>query len=144
MLSATDGPDGDRRTVDIPAQDAQIVGDSGVRSKDALGLAVKLVGVGDAGDATHDDLRGKVRESLASQMVGQLVEAELSKGLGLPCLFTKEVTGSVGELQRLQEQGSLLISWQQLDFGSELHSSSIAQGGWNVKCGKEDRHSSPQ
>jgi len=131
-------PNRDRLLINVPAQNASIVGDATSQVERAFGLAIQLVGVGHFSDATHHDLRRQFRERLAGIVVGQLVQFELPKGLGFPRAVAQVIASRVRQFKRAPERSSLLRRRQELDLSGKFHVLNIAQKCHVVKYRKEE------
>ena len=141
-LSTVHCPDRDFGLVNVPAQNAVIIGDRAIGLESPLGVPVQFVGVGNAGDTAHDHLSRQTKSG-ACFVVGQFVEAILPELFTLPRPRADSVTGSVGRFHRLFECGKLSSRRKEFDLRHEVHASSVARNGSSVKYGKNRAHFSP-
>lgn len=125
FLATVNRPDGDRLFVELPTEDAVVVGDRTQRGKPALSLLVQLVGVCDLGDGTYRHLCRQAK-LFADQIVGGMVQIVLPKLLGHPRDTTDFVSGFVGRHKGLSQRFGLLFARLQLDLRNQFHAYSIA------------------
>jgi len=138
MQTSLDRPDRDLLFIfGFPREDALIVGDSTQGLEDSLALVVKFVGVGDAGDSPHDNLRGEIGKLLSSVVIGKFVQGVLPEYLGFPGALAQMVAGLVGAFNGALQRIGLLFSWLEFDLRNQFHGFSIAQFVESVKYGKE-------
>ena len=81
-LPSVESPDRDGALVEIPGQDAVVVGKRAPFGKAALRVLADVVGVGNTTNGANGHL-SRQAEPFANVVVGQLVERKLAKGLRL-------------------------------------------------------------
>lgn len=118
--AAINRPDRDFAFINVPAQDAVIVGNRTVGLKRALNLLVQLVGVGDFGVATNNDLRCEV-EGDAGRRIRAFMQRVLPERLMFPGPRADAITGGVGAGKRLFEGFGLRPGHNQFDLCGKFH-----------------------
>ena len=91
----------------VPREDAVIVGDAGEWTKRALCFFVQLVGISDLCKRADRYLCCQ-SEGLAYMLIAQLLERKLAERASLPCHLAEVVTRGVGRLKRASERIGLL------------------------------------
>lgn len=127
MVSANKGnfqatvkrPDAGEALVHVPGQNAEIIRDRSVLAKGALRIVVNLVGVGNLGVQSDDDL-SRQRKLIANRSIERFVQVVLTKLFDLPSQFTETVTGLVGRFQSAQESVRLLGRWLKFYLRGQL------------------------
>lgn len=132
-LATLDGPDA--RRLAEPRQNASVVRDRSERPECSQFLPVELVGVGNLGNATHDDLRGEVGKLGARRVVDELMDRELSERCRLPRALREPVTGGVRAAQRRRQRSRLDGRWLELHLNRQLHAPSVARSILETKTG---------
>ena len=126
LQPAAGGPDVHQAFVNVPLQDAVIVGDGSKRRELALGAAIKLIGVGHLGDGADQDLRRQPK-FLFRLVIAQPVKIEGAERLGSPGTFRDPVAARIDPAKSLLE--SIHLEWcgEQFDLGCQFHvSNSVA------------------
>lgn len=126
LLTAFQRPDRNAELVQLPSQDAVIVGNRAVRVKRAERFLVQLVGIRNLGFASHDHLRRK-REGVLSVIVDQTVKAKLAKRPSIPSHTRDVIARLIRPFKRRQERSVLFGGGQKAYFRRQLHSSSVSQ-----------------
>ena len=122
LLSATDCPDRDQRTlISVPSQDPLVIGDSGKGAKLMLSCPVKLVSISYAGNAADNYLGRQVRELLTRFMVSQSVQGILAETLALPSLIAQVITSRVGLADCFRKCCGLLFGRLEFDLRNQFH-----------------------
>lgn len=103
----------------VPTKNAGIVSNRSMQSELPFGFLVKLVGVGDFGDAADGDLCRKIK-LLAQRSVNQLVDTILPKLSRIPRLLRNPIARLVDALKRLQQRYGLRGIGKQLYYCSKL------------------------
>lgn len=119
-LATFDCPDTYGLFVNLPGEDAVIVGEAAGGSKGAFGLTVEFVGIGDFGDGTHNHLSGK-GELFPHRPVNQTVNGKLFKYSIVPSDLADIVARSISGLQGFKQCSVLLFSWLKFDFSRKFH-----------------------
>lgn len=101
-----------------------IVGLCGITPEASARLAVQFVGICHLGNTPYRHLCGKTK-LLPTALIGQLVQSELSKGVGVPGLPCQPRTRAVRHLQRLQQRIMLFRGRCQFEIRHKFHISSI-------------------
>ena len=117
---------GPQRQLGVRAQteDAIIVGLRGIAPETTASLAVQFIGIGHFGNTAHGHLCGKAKLGTTA-FIRELVQGELAKRVGLPCLFRQPCAGTVRHLQRVQQRRMLFWGGSQLEIRHKFHISSI-------------------
>ena len=119
-------PDGNMLRWDAPVQDAVIVGNSTMWLKAALSLFIQFVSIGHFRDTTDNYLCGQIKIYPHSS-IDQLMQLELTKCLGIPCLMADVVTSRVRPFQCLKQVSVLVWCGEQFHLCSQFHTQNIAQ-----------------
>lgn len=119
-LSAIHRPNANGRRVQVPTQNAIIVGNTAVHPEYALRRAIQLVRIGNFAETSYCHLRRQPKR-FAARLVAQLVQIELSKRLRLPCGLTHGGTRGVRNFQRSQQRSMLIRCWLQFELGDQFH-----------------------
>lgn len=127
---AFERPDRDRITAN-EAENPIIEGLGRVLTEMALTLPIKLVGVGNLGNAADCGLCRKL-EAFSALRIGQLVKRELLKLGGFPRSRGQPIASLIAAFKRVTEGLFLLSRWQQLDVCNQLHASYIEVQKANV------------
>lgn len=112
--SAIHCPNGNRAVLQVPRENATVIGDAAMLSEDADCPSILLVGIGNLSDDTHCELGGKTK-LLASICIAEMVQIVLPKALGLPCAATHMVSSSIGSLKSASQE--ILFGFSCLEFG---------------------------
>ena len=135
-LAAIDRPNTD--FVVAPRQNSRVVRYCSKWAKNTSRFCVKLVGVCDFGNATHDYLRAEINKFSSAYVITEFVKVELSEGLSRPSTIRKPVTSRVGPSKRAHKHRHLLYGRPELDLHCELHTKTIAHSILETR-GKERR-----
>ena len=95
-------PDGHYAPVNIPVQDAVIVGNRAVRLERVLNLVIEFIGIRNLSVTPNDYLRGQVKGG-AGGRIRSFVERVPAERLVFPSPYADAVTGSVGAGKRFFE-----------------------------------------
>ncbi len=117
--SPINSPDTDR-IVRSKAENAIIIGLRRMFAEVSASLFIKLVGIGDFGNATYDYLC-RQSETLFTLVINKFVQGVLSERLSIPCTTANPVASRIRRFQRLLECYSVFRSRFQFNGGSKFH-----------------------
>ncbi len=126
-LPAVKRPDRHGWLVEVPTQDAVIVGDAPSWPEGALAVAIQFVAIGNFADTAHSHLGGKA-ECFANVGIGQFVEVKLLEGLGLPGGCADAITCGISLFKRLLQGVGLFRRGKELQLGDQLHPFIVLKG----------------
>lgn len=136
LLTPAQCPDVVRSLGRVQAENAVIVGDRTILAEVPLAFSVGLVSINDLTDHTHGHLSSQP-ETSTDFVIYQPVERDAAKDLLPPRHITGVVGSLIGSLQGFDEEFSLLIGWEQLQFCSELHAYIVVQSTRKVNILKK-------
>src|SRR6266511_559765 len=113
-------PDRHRWLVQVPRENAVIIGDGGEWAEGALGLLVELVAVAYFGKRTNNHLRRQA-ERLSHILIDQLLKCKFAKGAHFPRHPTDVVACSIGRLKRVTQSVSLIGRRLQFQLCGQFH-----------------------
>ena len=111
----------DRNIVCAVAQDAVVVGNRAIATKNTLRLFVELVGIGYFSHKPYNNLCRKAIFFL-ERTIYQALQLKRSKGFLLPGNSRCFVGRSVGTIKRFEQRLRLLFGWFQLQADRQFHS----------------------
>lgn len=130
--SALSSPDRDSLTVDVPAEDSIIIGNRTVWLKSPLSLLVQLVGVGNFGDTSNNDLSGQIKLNFYIP-INKVMDFELAKDSVIPGNLADVITSLVCPFKGFQQGLMLLWTGLQFDLCRKFHTGIIAKMFCTVK-----------
>lgn len=113
-------PDRHAARVELPRQDAVIVGDAAQRLEGALHCTVQAVGIRHLRQTADDHLRRQA-EALLRLEVRQMLHSVAVEDVRLECARTDVVTRGIRPLKRLLEGGVLLFRRVEAHLRNEFH-----------------------
>ena len=125
-LPPGDGPHGDLRRVQLPGQDAVVVWDGAMRSKNTHRVVIHFVRISHFANAAHHDLSRQVKR-ITHGLVRQAVKRKLTKRAGVPGCLADGIAGVVGHFQRLQKGNGLVVIREKFDLCCQDHTPIIKQ-----------------
>ncbi len=126
-LAAFHSPYADSLMVGQPAEDMQVERDSSQRFELALLDRADLVSIGDFRDASDGYLRAQM-EVFADLRVANLLKGDRMKGRCFKGNLRDFIASRVGGFKSVKQKFVLLRSWQEFDFGGQLHGRSMSKG----------------
>ncbi len=120
-LSAVHRPDRNGRCVQVPTQNAIIIGDAAMWLEYTHGLAIQLVRIRHFAQAAYRQLCRQPKR-FAARLVAELVQIELPEGLRVPRGLAHGVARGVRNFQRSQQSRVLIGRWFQFELGDQFHS----------------------
>jgi len=113
-------PDGDELLFSPPCEDAGVVGDGSEKLKLALAFIVKLVGIGNFGNAPDNHLGGKGKLFFHG-IISKLMQVVLAENLLSPSLLGDVIASPIGSKQGLSQSLKLLCVRIKFYFSCQLH-----------------------
>uniref|UniRef100_UPI002FC35DF9 hypothetical protein n=1 Tax=Nitrosococcus watsonii TaxID=473531 RepID=UPI002FC35DF9 len=119
LFSAREQPERDF-LISNKAQDPIIIRLGRMLSKGAFSFLIQLISICYFGNATHRYLRGQLKFN-AKVLIGDFMQIELPKGLGLPSPFGKPVTCHITTFKRQTQSAFLIRRRVQFEVSDKLH-----------------------
>lgn len=119
-------PDRHATVMQIPRQNAIIVGNAAMFSKPALAPTIRLVRVGNFCNRSNNHLRCQPKR-IFDVVIAQAVQIKLLERLRFPRRCTYAITRSIDRLHRLEQRSMLVRRWVQFNLGDELHIMNVPQ-----------------